>query len=189
VGALVLFNLALAPLLLPVKSLTMLGMHQMIAPAEASVPRDAAVGDRTLVVVALPSEGPLYYTWARREAEGTPKPGRARVLATSLGAVSVTRVDGSTLRVRPEHGYFASDVHQLLRDPNRTFHKGAQVELSNMTATVTESTADGRPVTVEFAFAAPLESPVWLWMRGEGWGLVAWTPPAVGETVVVPAAL
>jgi len=104
-------------------------------------------------------------------------------------AVSVTRVDGSTLRVRPEHGYFASDVHQLLRDPNRTFHKGAQVELSNMTATVTESTADGRPVTVEFAFAAPLESPVWLWMRGEGWGLVAWTPPAVGETVVVPAAL
>ena len=56
VGTLVVFNLALAPLLLPVKSLTMLGMHQMIAPTEESVPRDATVPERTLVVVALPSD-------------------------------------------------------------------------------------------------------------------------------------
>jgi hypothetical protein len=189
VGTLVVFNLALAPLLLPVKSLTMLGMHQMIAPTEESVPRDATVRERTLVVVALPSEGPLYYTWARREAEGTSKPGTVRILATSLSAVSVTRVDERTLRVSPEDGYFASDVHQLLRDPSRDFAQGDTVGLSNMTATVTESTDDGRPVTVEFAFSAPLESPEWLWMRGEGLGLAAWTPPAVGKTVVVPAAL
>lgn len=30
-----------------------------------------------------------------------------------------------------------------------------------------------------------LESPEWLWMRGEGFRFVDWTPPKVGETVVV----
>jgi hypothetical protein len=54
-----------------------------------------------------------------------------------------------------------------------------------MTATVTEVAADGRPLTVEFRFAAPLESPEWLWMRGAGMRLVGRTPPKVGETVVV----
>jgi hypothetical protein len=70
-------------------------------------------------------------------------------------------------------------------DPARPLRKGDVVELSNLTATVVELTADGRPLTVEYRFAAPLQSPEWLWMRGEGLRLVAWTPPKVGETVVV----
>jgi hypothetical protein len=58
-----------------------------------------------------------------------------------------------------------------------------------MKATVTDIVDGWRPQTVEFRFSAPLESPEWLWMRGDGRRLVGWTPPKVGETVVVPALL
>ena len=94
-----------------------------------------------------------------------------------------------TLRVRPDHGFLATEAQRMLRSPSRPFRAGDAVELSNMTATVIETTADGRPGAVDFRFAAPLESPEWLWMRGDGFRLVKWLPPAVGETVVVPAPL
>lgn len=61
--------------------------------------------------------------------------------------------------------------------------------LSDMRATVVALTDDGRPGTVEFRFATPLESAGRRWMRGAGMGLVPWTPPPVGATVVVPAPL
>ena len=60
--------------------------------------------------------------------------------------------------------------------------------LSNMTATANQITSDGRPRTVTFRFAAPLESPEWLWMRGSGSRFVEWAPPQVGDTVVVATA-
>jgi hypothetical protein len=56
-----------------------------------------------------------------------------------------------------------------------------------MTATVEEVAHDQRPEAVAFRFAEVLESPTWLWMRDNRVGFVAWTPPAVGKTVVLPA--
>lgn len=123
-----------------------------------------------------------------RVVRGAPRPGKARILATSLGDVSVTRLDDVTLRVRPSDGFFASEASQVFRGPSRPFHAGDVVELSNMTARVVALVDGGRSQEVEFRFSAPLESPEWSWMRGSGGGLVGWTPPKVGETVVVPAA-
>jgi hypothetical protein len=187
VGALALFNLLLGPLLLPPKCLTMLGMGYGLARADESIPRDPGITTKTLVVVTVFSEGGPYATLNYRDAKGIPKPGRTRLLATTFRDVSVTRPDEVTLRLRPDGGFLAHDVHRLARGPSRPFHAGDVVELSNMTARVTEITTDGRPRTVEFRFRAPLESPEWLWMRGQGFGLVSWTPPRVGETVVLPA--
>ena len=187
VGALAVFNLALAPVMLPLKCLANFNMDYMRAQTDASVPRDAAVSQKTLVVVTAPSEGAIFFSWSYRDAEGIAKPSKTRILATSLGSVSVTRLDVLTLRVRPDRGFLATEAQQMLRSPSRPFRAGDAVELSNMTATVIETSADGRPRTVEFRFAAPLESHEWLWMRGDGFRLVNWTPPAVGETVVLPA--
>ena len=86
-------------------------------------------------------------------------------------------------------GFFASEVHQLMRDPSHRSQVGEVVELSDVTVTVTDVTGDGRPRAVRFHFAEPLESPKWLWMRGEGFARTGWTPPKVGQVVVVPAAL
>jgi hypothetical protein len=188
VGALAAFNLAMAPAQLPLKCLMMRAAEGMMAPVNESIPRDAAVSAKTLVVAWMAFDPAVYFSWTKRDAEGIPRPGKTRILSVSVGDVSVTRPDEVTLRVRPRDGFFAGEVSKVMRDASRPFRAGDVVTLSNMTATVTEITDDGRPLEVEFRFAAPLESPEWLWMRGAGRGLVNWTPPKVGETVVVPAA-
>jgi hypothetical protein len=187
VGALAVFNLALAPLLLPAKSLTILGLQGMLMPVDKSIPRDPAVVHKTLVVAWIAFEPSVYFSWVLRDDEGIPRPGKTRILATSFGDVSITRLDEVTLRLRPSDGFFASEVSKVFRSSSRPFHVGEVVKLSNMTATVTEITDDGRPQTVEFRFTSPLESPEWLWMRGAGHGLIGWTPPKVGETVRLPS--
>ncbi len=189
VGALVVCNLALAPLLLPLKCLASFNLELMRAAVDASLPRDATLAGRTLIVVSAPSEGPLFFAWSQRDAAGVPRPARTRILGLSLGAVSVTRLDSVTLRLRAERGLFASEAQQMLRGPSRPFRVGEVVQLSDLRVEVAELTADGRPRAVVFRFAAPLEAPERLWLRGRGFGLVPWTPPRVGETVVVPAAI
>lgn len=186
-GALAVFNLALAPAQLPLKCLMMRAAEGMMAPVNASIPRDAAASGKTLVVAWMAFDPAVYFSWTKRDAEGTPRPGKTRILSVSVGDVSVSRPDEVTLRLQPRDGFFATEVSKVMRDASRPFRVGDVVALSNMTATVTAITDDGRPLGVEFRFAAPLESPEWLWMRGAGQGLVDWTPPAVGETVVVPA--
>jgi len=187
VATLAVCNLAIAPCLLPVKCLTMLGMGFGLPLTDASIPRDAATAQKTLVAVWVISEGGLYASWNHRYAEGIPGPAKTRILATSLSNVSVTRVDELTLRLRPEHGFYDSSFQQFMRSLSEPFHTGDVVKLSNMTASVIEITADGRPLTVDFRFSAPLESPEWLWMRGEGLRLTNWNPPKLGETAVVKA--
>jgi hypothetical protein len=76
-----------------------------------------------------------------------------------------------------------------MRSPSQRFRIHDTVALSDMRAIVVALTEDGRPETVEFRFASPLQTVGRRWMRGEGMGLVPWTPPAVGQTVIVPAPL
>lgn len=189
VGALAVFNLALAPVLLPLKCLANFNMERMRAEADASIPRAPGIAEETLVVVSAATEGTIYFVWTQREAAGVPMPRGTRILSTGFGPTSVSRPDAVTLRVSPQGGFFAGEMQRLMRSPSQPFHVNDVVELSDMRATVVALTDDGRPRTVEFRFATPLESVGRRWMRGEGMGLVPWTPPPVGETVVVPAPL
>lgn len=184
-GTLAVCNLVLAPLLLPVKCLAMLGTAYLGKVTNESVPTGPTVAARTLVVVAAPSEGHLYFVRKLREVKGLPHPRLTRVLVTTAAKVAVTRLDSQTLRVVPEGGYFASPMHSMYNDPARPLRKGDVVAGSDMTATVVEVNADGRPSAVEFRFASALESPEWLWMCGEGLRVVDWRLPRVGETVLV----
>jgi hypothetical protein len=111
-----------------------------------------------------------------------------RPLAASFADVTVSRPDAVTLRLQLDTGFFPSGSSRMFRSPALPFRQGDVVALSNMTATVVDVVKDGRPKKVEFRFASPLESPEWLWMRGTRAGLAAWTPPQVGETVVLSAA-
>jgi hypothetical protein len=174
--------------MLPVKSLTILGLSAAIPSPDASIPRDAPVTHKTLVIPWLAFEAPLWFTWAMRDAQGIPRPTNTRILAVSFADVTITRLDAVTLRLHLQDGFFSSDSSKVFRSPTRPFHRGDSVKMSNVVATVLEVTKDGRPRTVEFRFASPLEAPEWLWMRGTPGGLASWTPPHVGETVVLGAA-
>ena len=189
VGALAICNLALAPVLLPLKCLANFNLERMRAAADASIPRAPSVTAETLVVVSVATEGTIFFVWTQRAAAGVPMPRGTRILSTGFGPTSVTRPDAVTLRVSPEGGFLATEMHRLMRSPSQRFRVNDVIELSDMRATVVALTDGGRPRTVEFRFATPLESAGRRWMRGEGMGLVPWTPPPVGATVVVPAPL
>lgn len=189
VAALAVCNLALAPALLPLKCLANFNLEQIRARADASIPRAPGVAAETLAVVSVATEGTIFFVWTQRGAAGVPTPRGTRILSTGFGATSVTRVDDVTLRVSPAGGFFASEMHRLMRSPSQRFHLNDVIALSDLRATVVALTDDGRPRTVEFRFATPLESAGRRWMRGAGMGLVPWTPPPIGATVVVPAPL
>ena len=188
-GALVGTHLVLAPLLLPLKCLANVNLDAMRVATDAPIPRDPSITTRTLVVVSAASEGGVFFAWSWRHYEGLPMPRGTRLLSTGLGTTRVERLDERTLVVEPEGGFLATDLQQLLRSPSRPFRVGDEVVLSDTRVTVRAIEPDGRARSIEVRFATPLESPEWLWMRGAGLGLVPWTPPAVGETVLVPAPL
>ncbi len=182
-------HLVLAPLLLPVRSLTTAAMAYGVTGVDRSIPRSTDVTHKTLVVVYSALEAPFcYQRWERRSRQ-IPQPHTLRLLATGFGAATITRLDERTLRVRPDAGFYPGEAHRMIRGLQRPMAVGHTVALSNVTVTVTEIASDGRAQTAEFRFSSPLESPAWLWMRGEAPGLVPWSPPAVGETVTVDVAL
>ena len=90
-----------------------------------------------------------------------------------------------TLVVRPGIGYIAGIGERLLRDHHLPMSLGERVELTGLTVEVTALTADGRPAEAAFHFAVPLESSSLRWMQWRAGRFVPFTPPAVGETVVL----
>jgi hypothetical protein len=155
---------------------------------EASIPRDEAVRGKTLVILSSSVEMTTFPPWMQRQVSGLPRPHRMRVLATCFAKLHVTRLDATTLRVRPERGFLDNELLRMVRGLSRPFRPGDEVVLSDMRARVREVTADGRPAEVDFTFAVPLEDPSLLWTRVRAGGtLTPWSPPAMGESEVLPS--
>jgi hypothetical protein len=185
---LVLFHLVLAPLLLPARVLTVGLLARMGSGLEASIPADLAVRGKTLVVLSSAAELTTLPPWMQRQVSGVPLPHRMRVLATCFARVRVSRVDANTLRLRPEKGFLDNELLRMARGLSRPFRPGDEVVLSDVRARVREVTADGRPAEVDFAFAVPLEDESLLWTRVQAGGaLVPWSPPAPGESQLLPS--
>lgn len=185
-GLLVASNLVLALVLLPLKCLASFNLDAMRAGADGAVPRGPAIAEDTLVVVSAASEGPVFFAWAYRDAHGIPTP-RTRILSTGMGELEVTRLDERTLRLRPDGGFLASEMQRMMRSAARPFAQGDVMALTDLELVVVSVSGDGRPEVVEARFRTPLEAERLRWMRSEGMALVPWSPPAVGETVRVPA--
>jgi hypothetical protein len=100
--------------------------------------------------------------------------------------VRVHRPDERTLAVRPAYGYYAWVLDKLFRTEKHPFCVGDRVELTGMTAEITELTGDGRPAEAAFTFAVPLEDASLQWLQYEDGRFVPFSPPAVGETAVLP---
>ena len=188
VTVLVLVHLVLAPLLLPARTLFVGVLAGMGERLEASIPRDEGVRGKTLVILGSAAEFTTFPPWMQRQVRGVARPRRMRVLATCFARLRVTRVDATTLRVRPEKGFLDNGLLRIVRGPSRPFHPGDEVALSDLRVRVREVTADGRPAEADFAFAVPLEDPSLLWTRLQAGGtLVPWSPPPLGESQQLPS--
>jgi hypothetical protein len=186
VSLLVFIHVVLAAPLLALRSRSMITVGTPVIRANDSLPPSAALGGRTVVMVNPASDLFAGYVTIYRGAIGQPL-GRVRWLATAVSNVTVTRLDERSLRVRPEHGFVDRIGEQLLRNPSDSLPRGSRIELTGMTIEVTEVEPDGRPAEVRASFDRALEDPSFYWCRWERGRYVAWTPPPVGESVVLPS--
>jgi len=75
----------------------------------------------------------------------------------------------------------------MFRDKEHTFCVGDRVELTGMTVEIAELTGDGRPAKAAFIFSVPLEDASLRWLQYKDGNFVPFTPPAVGQSVVLQA--
>jgi hypothetical protein len=182
-------HLALAPLLLPIRARSMVTIAGAHDRPDASVPKTLEVKNQTIVLINPPSDAVACFLPLTRASRREPRPGRIRELAVSQTPVLLERLDTHTLRVRPEGGWLQKVSERMLRNPEvDPMRPGDTVALSDLTVTVTEASADGRPLEATFRFARPLEDPGTLFLAWDEVDFHPWPLPKVGERVTLPAA-
>jgi len=185
--AMVLVHLVLSPPLLVLRSRSMIAVGAVIDRADAGVPSDPGVRDKTVVIITTPSDALAGYIPIMRQSRGLPRPAHLLWLATGTTTVSVSRVDATSLRITATDGLLRHEIDQMMRNPRvHPFAAGDRVSLPTVTLVIEAVTPDGRPTHVLAQFAVPLEDPSLIWRRWEGKTYVPYQPLAVGATEVYP---
>ncbi|MEM7355650.1 MAG: hypothetical protein AAF657_32850 [Acidobacteriota bacterium] len=203
---LVLVHLILAPMGVWTTAANWVAMSRFFSKPAASLPNDPAVAMQQVVIVNAPSAFITAYAPVYQAVRGHTIPRFTTTLATSLYAIEVHRPGPRTLRVRPlggfiaprgsapveqqaqpfRFGYIFQAMDTMYRAPEG-FRVGQRIEQPGMVLEVTALTEGDRPLEVTFHFDRPLEAPSWRWLQWENNEFAAWQPPAVGETVTLPA--
>jgi hypothetical protein len=153
-----------------------------------SGPLDNSIKNQDLVIVNPPVAFVVMTSSLVWESDDHPMPRHLRVLTSSLfRPVKIHRPDVKTIVVQPEYGYYALILDALFRDKKHPFSVGDRVELTGMTVEILELTGDNRPAKAAFTFAVPLEDPSLRWMQYKDGSFISFTPPAIGESVVLQA--
>ena len=188
-GLLLALHLIISPVLLPVTAFSPLllgGLAHGLEDAVASLPTGPRLAQQTTVIVYAPNFADTGYIGLLRPALGLPAPARVRGLASGLGAVRLTRRDAHSLLVSTDT--FLSGYDSVFRGADHALALGEVVDLGDLSATIEAVTGDGRPATVAFRFAVPLEDASLAWFRWQAGLYVPFTPPPVGATVELPLA-
>ena len=159
----------------------------MVGSADHSINDSEAVRERTVVLINPPVDAYAGYIPPLREAQGRPRPRALRWLATGASAVTITRVDATTLRVRPDAGFLSQSSERMQRNPDNAMPLGYRVVFSDLTIEVTALTDDGRPAEILAHFAAPLEDPRYELLRWGDGHFVPLAPLPIGASRRFPA--
>ena len=84
-----------------------------------------------------------------------------------------------------DRGFMAWAFDQLFRRPENSFALGDKVELTGLTIEITELMPDGRPAQARFTSPVALEDDCLRWLEWKNWRLEPFTPPDVGQTVIL----
>lgn len=187
-GLLVLVNVAAAPLLHPLVPLALPLIDAPVRAAMLSIPDDPGLADQTLVILNA-ADHLVFVTdlWPMRLLANLPMAARVRPLVTQPVALDITRTDARTLTIAFEGGLYRSILGWLFRGHDRPMRAGQVVELDGMSVEVTGITPDGVPTEAVFRFDRALEDPSLRWVRWSDGVFVPFVPPAVGETLTLPA--
>jgi len=184
---LVAVNLVLAPPMLVLRSRGMVAVARVIDRADAGIPHDPSIADKTVIITAAPSDALAGYIPVMRVSRGQPRPAHIYWLSTATTAVTVERVDARTLRVTAEGGMLRYEVDQMMRSPRtHPFAVGDRVALTGLSIAVEAITPDGRPLTILVRFDHPLDDPSLVWRHWQGHTYQPYQPPAIGQRETEP---
>jgi hypothetical protein len=178
-AALVLIHGVVAPLSLPLRAAAFQPVAASVNRIDASIPKDAAVEEKTVVVVNAPLTVMLSYIQVQRAALGEPRPAQLLWLASSSSELSVQKIGPSQLRLELAQGF--------LRRAEETFYRADglggvdRVSIRGARFDVVKRTEDGRPKVVDVTFDEPLDSPRYLLRAYRDGRLKPWRPRAAGE--------
>jgi hypothetical protein len=186
-GIFILVHLIIAPLMLPVRvaypMIPKKHAHKLVL-TEAL---DESVRNQDLIIVNPPIvflmlESPMIW-----ECNNQPMPRHIRYLTSSyLQPVAVYRPDAKTLIVRPTYGFYPYVLDSLFRNEDNPFSVGDKIELTGMTVEIREKTRSGNVAEAAFIFSVALEDPSLRWLQHKDNAFVPFTPPAIGQKVVLP---
>jgi hypothetical protein len=174
------FHVILAPLMLPVASLTAFFFQRPILRAAAWLPNP---DKRQIIIVNLPIDMIQPYMLFTRASQNKSVPANTRLLSAGLNAVEIEGIDLHTVLVRPEKGLLSMPWDRAFRDTTLLFKPGDSRRLDGMTVVVTKTTTDGRPAEIRYTFDKPLLDPGMKWVTWSGNGFVPFKPPAIGEQI------
>jgi hypothetical protein len=185
---LILCHLIIAPLALPFRAANPMMPKKFIEKFMINEPLDSSIENQDLVIVNPPLTFIVMTSPILWESDIQFIPCRLRVLTSSLlRPVKIHRPDANTLVVQPEYGYYAWILDALFRDNKHPFSVGDRVELTGMTVEILELTGDNRPAKAAFTFIVPLEDPSLRWLQYKDGAFVPFTPPAIGQSMVLKA--
>jgi hypothetical protein len=187
---LVVTHLGLAPLGLALGAASVHDMGRAERDAADTVPHPPEISDQDLVILNAPDY--LFYIAhipALKQLDGHPYARRMRPLAPTPVPLIVKRIDERTLDIRMNDGLFAGPLSRLFRGPRKPLRSGDRIELGDWRVTVIDAAPDGDVRQARFEFTVPLEDASLRWVCWEDDGYVPFEPPAVGESVRLPAAL
>src|SRR6478609_5347589 len=162
-------------------------VQKPLAKAEQSLPRDAAITDKTLILVDPPGDFLAGYVLLERAARGIPRPAHLRWLSSGTAALTLTREDERTLRVAPEGGFLANLSERMLRKEGAGMPAGTRVALTGVSVEVTRADEHGRPFEARFHFDRSLDDPSLVWRAWGRSGYQPFVPPRPGVTITLPA--
>ena len=180
-------HLMIAPLMNPIRARFLELAGAALDRADAGIPSDPSIRDKTLVVANAPVDAFIGFLQVMRERRGVPRPAHVYSLSSATSPIELTRHSERVLRVRPERGYLYTESERFWRGARHPLSLGQRIELSTMTAVVVELTADGRPAAVDFLFHGPLDSSVYAWVFWQDGRYTPFVPPPVGQSVRFPA--
>lgn len=177
---LALFPLAKAAQSAAMKPLKDPGDHLM--PLAAPKP-NIGPQDHFVLVNSPVAEG-VYYARLTREQAGLPNPSVMYALGPNGHATTLTRVNERMLDMAVEGGWRSTIARDLQLQP---FKVGERIQMGPITVEVLDVMADGAAERVRFVFPTSLDDSKWVYMVWRDKGVTTMRPPAVGETVSLPA--
>jgi hypothetical protein len=188
VGVLAVVHLIVGPLLAPVRAYAAVGESgPLLKHAYDSIPSDAGIAQRTVVLVNPPFDPFASYFPLSRQAEKRPRPEHLRWLATGATPLRIERTDEQTLLIEAKRGWLSTTSERMLRNPDTApAQVGDVVNLSDVSFEVTH-VIDRRPHAIRVRFGMPLGDSRLLWLQWDRdtRGYIPFLPPPVGSSVEV----